>query len=195
MNDPAPRLTSRILRRELHASRAVPAVLTGGVVVLGSAVLLMEAVLKAVGDPPFLLDFERTAAWLDGMPSGVPPALLGTGALLLFAVGLVLFLLAVLPGRRIRYVVPNGRAAVVVDAEVLAASLARRARLAAGVAPEQVLVTVGRRSADVQVRPTSGIPVDAASVRTAVEDDLRRAAVEPRPAVRVRIAPSGVIGQ
>ncbi len=117
------------------------------------------------------------------------------GSLLLFAVGLALFLLAVLPGRRIRYVVPSGRAAVVVDAEVLASALARRARQAAGVAPEQVMVTVGRKTADIQVRPTSGIPVDAAGVQSAVEDDLRHASVEPLPVVRVRIAPSGVIGQ
>ncbi len=113
----------------------------------------------------------------------------------MFAVGLVLFLLAVLPGRRIRYVIPSERAAVVVDAEVLASSLARRARLAAGVAPEQVVVTVSRRTADVQVRPTSGVPVHGASVQAAVEDDLQRAFLEPLPVVRVQIAPSGVIGQ
>ncbi|MBG6183452.1 hypothetical protein IWX65_001403 [Arthrobacter sp. CAN_A214] len=188
-------MTPRILRRELHASRAVPAVLTAALVVLGSALLFLEAVLKAVGDPPFLLDFERAAAWLGSLPPGVPPAVLGTGSFLLFVVGLVLFLLAVLPGRRVRYVVPSERAGVVVDAEVLASALARRARLAAGVAPEQVMVTVGRRTADVQVRPTSGIPVDAAAVQAAVEDDLRYASVEPQPVVRVRIAPSGVIGQ
>ncbi|WP_216698712.1 DUF6286 domain-containing protein, partial [Arthrobacter sp. H41] len=128
-------------------------------------------------------------------PAGAEPAALGMGSLLLFAVGLALFLLAVLPGRRIRYVVPSGRAAVVVDAEVLASALARRARQAAGVAPEQVMVTVGRKTADIQVRPTSGIPVDAAGVQSAVEDDLRHASVEPLPVVRVRIAPSGVIGQ
>lgn len=195
MSDRVAAVTPRILRRELHASRAVPAVLTAAVVVLVSALLFLEAVLKAVGDPPFLLDFERAAAWLGRLPTGAEPAALGVGSLLLFAVGLALFLLAVLPGRRIRYVVPSGRAAVVVDAEVLASALAKRARQAAGVAPEQVMVTVGRRTADVQVRPTSGIPVDAAGVQAAVEDDLRHASVKPLPVVRVRIAPSGVIGQ
>jgi hypothetical protein len=91
--------------------------------------------------------------------------------------------------------VPNGRAAVVVDAEILAATLARRARLAAGVGPEQVLVTVGRRLVEVAVRPTSGIPVDAEAVRRAVEEDLRGTIAEPFPTVKVSIAPSGVIGQ
>jgi hypothetical protein len=58
-----------------------------------------------------------------------------------------------------------------------------------------VMVTVGRRTAEVQVRPTSGVPVDAAGVQAAVEEDLRNASVEPVPVVRVRVASSGVIGQ
>nr|WP_269436913.1 DUF6286 domain-containing protein [Arthrobacter gengyunqii] len=109
--------------------------------------------------------------------------------------GLVLFLQAVLPGRRPRYALPNPRAAVVVDAEVLASSLARRARLTAGVTSEQVLVTVGRTRVDVRIRPTSGVPVDEDAVRNAVAEELELTGLEPRPEVRVQVSQMGVIGQ
>jgi hypothetical protein len=166
------------------------------VLIAAACVLLfLEAVLKAVGDRPFLVDLERAAVWLGDLPRSVPPSLLVPAGLLVFVVGLVLFLAGVLPGRRARYAVPNARTAVVVDAEILASSLARRARLTAGVGPEQVLVTVGRRLVEVSVRPTSGIPVNADEVRAAVEGELRGTVAEPFPAVRVTIAPSGVIGQ
>ena len=188
-------VTAHALRRELHASRAVPSVITGVLVAAACILLFLEAVLKAVGDPPFLIDLDEVAAALGRLPGLVPASVLVPAGLLVFILGLVLALAAVLPGRRARFAVPNARAAVVVDSEILAATLARRARLAAGVGPEQVLVTVGRRRVEVSVRPTSGIPVDAEAVRQAVEEDLRGTVAEPFPTVQVAIAPSGVIGQ
>lgn len=187
--------TARLVRREMHSSRAVPSVVTAVVLVLVCLVLLFEAVLQAVGDRPFLVDLDAAAAWVGAVPAGVPASLLGACSFLLLVLGLLLLLLALLPGRRARYTIPNGRAAVVVDAEVVASSLARRARAAAGVAPEQVLVTVGRSSVTVQIRPTSGMPVDADAVRAAVADDLRRSGVEPAPRISVVVADTGVIGQ
>ncbi|MUK01576.1 hypothetical protein GM708_06325 [Vibrio cholerae] len=191
----SPESTARFVRRELHSSRAIASVTTGVLLILVCLVLLFEVVLKAVGDEPFLLDVEAAARWAGDLPGGAPASLLGAGSVLLFVVGALLLLLAVLPGRRARYTIPNERAAVVVDAEVVASSLARRARIAAGVAPEQVLVTVGRSSVEVRVRPTSGIPVDPGAVRAAVADDLRRSGVEPSPRISVVVSPSGVIGQ
>lgn len=190
-----PESTARLVRRELHSSRAVASVVTGIVLIGGCLLLLFETILKAVGDEPFLLDVEAAAALLGRLPEGVPASLLGAGAILLVVVGTLLLLLAVLPGRRARYTIRNDRAAVVVDAEVVASSLARRARVAAGVAPEQVLVTVARNAVRVQVRPTSGIPVDADAVRASVVDDLRRLGVEPEPRIAVLVADTGVIGQ
>lgn len=195
LDRPTPATTARLVRRELHSSRAVASVVTGIFLIAGCLLLLFEAVLKAVGDEPFLIDLDAAAATAGALPAGVPAWLLGAASVLLLIVGGLLFLLAVLPGRRARYTVPNERAAVVVDAEVVASSLARRARVAAGVAPEQVLVTVGWTSVTVQIRPTSGIPVDADAVRAAVADDLRRSSVEPEPRVIIVVAESGVIGQ
>jgi hypothetical protein len=194
-HDAVDEVTARALRRELHASRAVPSVITGALVAAACVLLFLEAVLKAVGDRPFLLDLEQAAVWLGALPGSVPPSILVPAWLLVFGIGLVLFLAAVLPGRRARYAMPDARTAVVVDAEIVASSLARRARLTAGVGPEQVLVTVGRRLVEVSVRPTSGIPVNADEVRAAVDEELRGTVAEPFPTVRVAIAPSGVIGQ
>ncbi|MHA7218994.1 DUF6286 domain-containing protein [Arthrobacter sp. MDT1-48-3] len=190
-----PASTARLVRRELHSSRAIASVGTAVLLIVALLVLLFEALLKAVGDEPFLVDLEAAAAWVGTLPGAAPASLLGAGSALLLVLGALLLLLAVLPGRRLRYTIPNERAAVVVDAEVVASSLARRARMAAGVAPEQVLVTVGRTTVTVQVRPTSGVPVDADAVRVAVADDLRRSSVVPEPRITVIVAESGVIGQ
>lgn len=188
-------LTGRILRRETHSARTPAAVAAAVLGILFCAYVLLESALQALGQPAWLIDPPTFGHWLAALPAGTDPLILGlSGALILFA-GLLFFLQAVLPGRRARYALPNPRAAVVVDAEVLAASLARCARLEAGVTHQQVLVTVGRTAVDVQIRPTSGIPVDAEAIRTAVEEELLLTKLDPQPAVRVRIAPVGVIGQ
>ena len=87
-----------------------------------------------------------------------------------------------------------GAPAVVVDDEVIASSLARRARLAANVTPEQVMVVVSRRQVMVNVRPTSGVPVNQDAVLAAVRSEVDAMALDPAPEVRVNVATSGVIG-
>ncbi|WP_028279704.1 DUF6286 domain-containing protein [Arthrobacter sp. H5] len=195
MNDETTQLTARVVRREMHSSRAVPSAVAALLITLICLYVMLEAALKALGQDPWLLSPEGAGEWIGGVPGSTEPTLLAAAGALVFLIGLIFFLNAVLPGRLARLSIPNPRAAVVVDAEVLASSLARRARVAAGVAPEQVIVTVGRRIVDVQVRPTSGIPVDRDAVLAAVEDDLRRTSIDSMPEVRVAIAPSGVIGQ
>lgn len=195
MTDETSRLTADVVRREMHASRAVPSTIVAVLVILASLYLMLEAALKSLGQDPWLVGPEAAAGWFGSLPGGVSPSVLAAAGALIFLMGLFFFLAAILPGRRARLSIPNERAAVVVDAEVLASSLARRARVAAGVTPEQVLVTIGRRLVEVQVRPTSGIPVNERSVHAAVEDELRRTAVDPVPEVRVAVAQSGVIGQ
>lgn len=195
MTDETTRLTSEVIRRETHSSRAVPSTVVAVLVILACLYVMLEAALKALGQDPWLLGPEAAGAWIGSLPAGVPPTVLTAAGALIFLIGLLFFLAAIVPGRKARLSIPNGRAAVVVDAEVLASSLARRARVAAGVTPEQVLVTIGRRLVEVQVRPTSGIPVSEQSVQSAVEDELRRTDIDPVPEVRVAIAQSGVIGQ
>ena len=72
--------------------------------------------------------------------------------------------------------------------------LPRRARLAANVTPEQVMVVVSQRTVLVNIRPTSGIPVNQDLVLAAVRDELDQMLLDPDPEVRVNVTSSGVIG-
>ncbi|MBG6191177.1 hypothetical protein IWX64_002132 [Arthrobacter sp. CAN_A212] len=188
-------LNQRAVRRELHSSRAAPSIAAAVLISAFCLYVMFEAALKATGQDPWLVGPDQAAGWLGSLSDNVAAAPLVGAGLLVVVVGLLFFLNAVLPGRRARHTIPNPRTAIVVDAEVLASALARRARVAAGVTGDQVMVTVGRRAVEVQVRPTSGVPVDVEGVRGVVEDELRKTSVEPLPVVRVAVAPSGVIGQ
>jgi len=187
-------LTERVLARETTSSRASAAVIAA-VLVIGLCVYaLLETAVRAVGQPPWLIDPQTAAEKAIALPAGVSPLLLGVSGAVLCAAGLFFFLNAVLPGRRARHVLADPRAAVVVDDEVIASALARRARLAANVTQEQVMVVVSRRQVIVNVRPTSGVPLRATDVQAAVEAELRDMALSPLPEVRVNLASSGVIG-
>lgn len=184
----------RVLHRETHSSRAAAASLAAVLVVLVSLYALLESAVRAIGQPSWLIDPQTAAERIAALPNGVPPLLLGVTGAVVTAAGLFFFLSAILPGRRARHLLEEPRIAVVVDDEVIASALARRARLAANVTPEQVMVVVSQRQAVVNVRPTSGVPVSENAVREAVEDELRAMAPIPLPAVRVNLAESGVIG-
>lgn len=184
----------RILHRETHSSRAAAACIAAVLVIVLSLYALLESAVRAVGQPPWLIDPQTAAERIVALPNGIPPLLLGVIGAVVAAAGLFFFLSAVLPGRRARHLLDIPRVAVVVDDEVIASSLARRARLAANVTPEQVMVVVSQRQAIINVRPTSGVPVSENAVREAVEDELRSMAPVPLPAVRVHLAETGVIG-
>jgi Family of unknown function (DUF6286) len=189
----------RILRRETHSTRAVVATVAAVVVIVLAAYGLLEAAVHAIGEPPWLIDPQVAAQRIVALPEGIPPLLLGAVGAVLAMVGLVFFLNGVLPGRRARHLLalkgPGGAGpAVVVDDEVIASSLARRARLAANVTPEQVMVVVSQRQVVVNVRPTSGVPVREESVFAAVQDELNGMGLDPAPEVRINVASSGVIG-
>ncbi|TFD47817.1 hypothetical protein E3T55_14785 [Cryobacterium frigoriphilum] len=183
----------RVLRRETHSSRSGLAITVALLIIVVCLIVGTEMVLQLLGRAPLLFsptDAARTAAApaSDLRRVMVP---LGIGVAL---VGLLLLLAAVLPGRRTRHGLSTDRLAVVVDDEVIASALARSAAIAAGVAPDAVRVTVGRRSAQVRLTPTSGIRVDEARVTEAAVSALER--VGPRPSIRPRllVAPTGRVG-
>lgn len=184
----------KVLARETTSSRAAAAVIAALLVIGLCGYALLETAVRAVGQPPWLIDPQTAAERVTALPAGVPPLLLGVTGAVLFAAGLFFFLNAVLPGRRARHVLADPRAGVVVDDEVIASALARRARLVANVTQEQVMVVVSRRQVLVNVRPTSGVPLRAADVQAAVQAELREMALSPMPEVRVNLASSGVIG-
>jgi hypothetical protein len=189
---------NRILRRETHSSRAVIATAAAVLVIIFAAYGLLEAGVHAIGQPAWLIEPQVAAERLVALPAGIPPLLLGAIGAVLAMFGLVFFLNGILPGRRARHLLAAGRnaggPAVVVDDEVIASSLARRARLAANVTPEQVMVVVSQRQVVVNVRPTSGVPVERDAVLSAVESELAAMSLDPSPGVHVNVAPSGVIG-
>jgi hypothetical protein len=155
---------------------------------------LLETGVRAIGQPPWLVDPQTAAERVVALPAGIPPLLLGvTGAVVAMA-GLFFFLNAVLPGRRARHLLPDRRAGVVVDDEVIAAALARRARLAANVAKEQVMVVVSRNRITVNVRPTSGVPLRPDAVLEAVRREVEEMRPWPMPEVRIQVSTAGVVG-
>lgn len=184
----------RIVKRETHTSRAVVSVIAAGLVMAVFGYALLETGVRAIGQPPWLVDPQTAAERVVALPAGIPPLLLGvTGAVIAMA-GLFFFLNAVLPGRRARHLLPDRRAAVVVDDEVIAAALARRARLAANVAKEQVMVVVSRNRITVNVRPTSGVPLRPDAVLEAVRREVEEMGPWPMPDVRIQVSTAGVVG-
>ncbi|WP_099093435.1 DUF6286 domain-containing protein [Pseudarthrobacter sulfonivorans] len=186
----------RVVYRETHSSRAAVAIVAA-VLVMGLAGYgLLESAVHAIGQPAWLIEPQLAAERIVALPAGIPPLLLGASGAVVAMVGMFFLLNAILPGKRARHVL-NGigtSSAVVVDDEVIASALARSARLAANVTPEQVMVVVSRRQAIVNVRPTSGVPVAEAAVLAAVQDELSGMSLVPVPDVRVNISTVGVIG-
>lgn len=190
-----------VVRRELRPTRAVAAILAAVLVGLVATYGLLEAGVHAVGQPSWLIEPQVAAERITALPGGISPSLLGAAGAVFAMVGLFFLLQAVLPGRRARHAldarllgIPAGSIAVVVDDETIASALARRARLAANVTPEQVMVVVSQKQVLVSVRPTSGAPVSEDEVLAAVRDELAQMAPVPLPEVRVAVARAGVIG-
>lgn len=189
----------RVVYRETHSSRAAVAIAAAVLVMVLAGYGLLEAAVHAIGQPAWLIEPQVAAERIVALPAGISPLLLGAIGAVLAMLGLIFLLNGLLPGRRARHVLSGagpaaGRTAVVVDDEVIASSLARRARLAANVTPEQVMVVVSQRQVQVNVRPTSGVPVDDGTVLAAIQDELDRMALEPSPAPRINVTHSGVIG-
>jgi hypothetical protein len=184
----------KVVYRETHSSRAAVAVVVA-VLVMGLAGYgLLESAVHAIGQPAWLIEPQVAAERIVALPTGIPPLLLGASGAVIAMVGLFFLLNAVLPGRRARHVLNGGSTAVVVDDEVIASALARSARLAANVTPEQVTVVVSQRLVIVNVRPTSGVPASETAVLAAVQDELMEMSLVPTPEVQVNISTAGVIG-
>jgi len=130
----------------------------------------------------------------NNLPTAViTPAIVGAGVVAAI-VGLVFVAFAVLPGRRARHTGVVGRTAVVVDNAVIASALARTASNAANIDPDQVTVTIGHRTADVRVRPTSGFSVNEAAIVSAVEQQVDDLELTPTIRSNVTIERKGVVG-
>ncbi len=184
-----------IRERELTSGRSPAAIAAAALVILVCLYALFEAALKALGQEPLVATPETWWLWLSTLPGSLPPAGLAAIGLASALFGLLLLVHGLRRGRRARHALACEDAILIVDDQVLAASLARRARAEAGVGPGQVLVTVNGERVEVQLSPTSGTPVNPAAVVAGLEDELRLNLVEPAPRVYLRVAERGVVGQ
>ena len=186
--------TRRLLRRETHSSRAVASVTAAVVLLVVLAWLGTEAVLSLLGQPALVASPPAMLQWVAGLPqTTLPWGLVAAGAGLAL-VGLLVLLVAVTPGTKALHVVGHERAAVVIDSEVVAAAVSRRTRQEAGLDPDQVSTRVDRRRITVDVRPTSGSPLDERLLQAAVEKELAGYGIRPEPGVRINIRHEGALG-
>jgi len=82
----------------------------------------------------------------------------------------------------------------VVDDRVIARSLARTASYAGDVDPSQVSVSVGKRSALIEVTRTSGRQTDVRSIDEAVRDELDAYDFSPALRHKVKLSEKGTVG-
>ncbi|GAA4678565.1 hypothetical protein [Frondihabitans cladoniiphilus] len=183
----------RILRRETHSSRSGAAVVFLIVLLLVAAYVGTEAVYAALNRKPLLFsptDVLSTLVSAVSTEGGLVLAVgIATGVL-----GIILLIIAFTAGRRGRHTVDDSRVAVVVDDQVIAASLAHRARLAGSLAPGQVNAWVARSHARITVTPASGAAVDEESLLAASRAELDGVAYRPAVIPTTRVTPSGRLG-
>ncbi|MFC8040997.1 hypothetical protein ACFUOZ_16715 [Paenarthrobacter sp. NPDC057355] len=185
----------RLVRRETHSSRAVPSIVTATLVAAVSLWLALESVLWLLKDQPLLASPAQMFRWLIELPANTTQAGMVAAGAGLGTLALVLFGVAFGRGRRQRRSIAGGRAAVVVDHEVIAAAVSRKVRRATGLAPGQVTTTVGGRTVRVQVRPTSGEPLVAADIQETVDGELAAYAMDRPLRSSVHILNEGAVGQ
>lgn len=184
----------RIARRETRRSRALTSIITASALLLLLLWLSTETVLSVTGNKALLASPAQMLQWLAGLTTATLPAGLVAAGAGLMILGLIFLVLALRAGRRSRHVLASDRAAVVVDDEVIAAALSRSARTASRLAPEQVATTVGRRTVDVVLHPSSGTPADSDAAEAAVRDEIDRYGFAVPPRVTVRTSQKGALG-
>jgi hypothetical protein len=184
----------KVLYRETHSSRAVVATLAAVLVLVLCAYGLLESGVHAIGQPAWLIEPQAAAERLVALPAGVPPLLLGALGAVLAMIGLFFLLNAILPGRRARHVLSSQEA----GSDPGSGPGEGGGTMSGSGTPDTwtspAVVVVSRRQVVVNVRPTSGVPVEEAAVRAAVEGELGEMALVPAPEVRVNLASAGVIG-
>ena len=177
----------RVVRRETHSPRTVAMFVAVVLLILALAYLGLEIALSLAAQPALLVGPAAAGAWLVGLPTAQPPALVIAGSAVLALIGVVLIWLAVAPGRLSKHALDAGKRAVVVDNGVIASALAQHLSEETGLAREAILVGVGHRTVDVTVRPGAGIPVERSAVQSAAETELQSYRLTRRVRTRVRI--------
>ena len=182
-----PGVYSRIQRREIHASRATPAIIVAVILILALAYLVVEIVLAAFGQKPLLASPALMVQDLAKL-STVAIVWLVVAGIVLAILGIILLVAALASGRRSRHVLHDDRAVVVIDNEVIASALVRTAADAGDIDPDRAVSSVSHRTAVVSVTPTSGVQLDKGQLTSALREQLQGWGLKPglRPRVRVK---------
>ncbi|GHE81869.1 hypothetical protein GCM10017786_10570 [Amycolatopsis deserti] len=169
-----------------RSRRSLAATLVALIGVIGCVLVATSAVQLLLGERP-VLDYDAVAAWLHATRWEALPVAIGGG--LLAAVGLVVLLAAVLPGRALVLPLSGGSSRVVkagASRRSITGSLRSAAESADGV--ESAKVRLRRGSVTAKVRGGRLAADDVATqVRQAMEDQLDRIAPARRPRVKVRV--------
>jgi hypothetical protein len=184
------RMRRRLARRMQHRSRSVAVSIALWIAALPLVYLAVESVLELLGAPALWqrpLQVVETVTGTEALRFGVAAAAVLLGAALL--------ILALAPGRLGRHELSDERMLVVVDDDVLAGALSRAAAGTAGLQRDRASTSVGRRRADVSLRPTSGFAVSKDDVDRATERELERLAARPAIRARSRVEAAGVVGR
>ncbi|MBF4575342.1 DUF6286 domain-containing protein [Frondihabitans sp. VKM Ac-2883] len=188
----SPAIYRRVVRRETHSSRSGIAITLAVLLIVVFAWFGVESVLAAIGQPALLVSPKDAAVAVLGAVSG-PVGLLTAGGAVVAVIGLVLIVVSLAPGRKGRRGSVSERTASVVDDRVIAQSVAQTGAYAGDIDPDQVKVTVGKRTVDVDVTPTSGRTADVHSIEEAVNYELKSYDYSPSLRSRVRVSEKGTL--
>lgn len=183
---------SRLIRRETHSPRSTSAIALAIVLIVLFAWLGTEIMLDLIGARALLASPGDMAAFVVTAQADYPAAF-GAVGIVVALLGVVLIANALSPGRRARHELLTGRP-VIVDNEVIASALARRAATIARVDPDNCTVSVSHRRAVVHVTPTSGQPIDRDAVLAAVTEQLESFELRPAVTARVVVAEQARVG-
>ncbi|MCU1479514.1 MAG: hypothetical protein JWQ19_300 [Subtercola sp.] len=187
------KLYRRVARRETHSPRSTTAIVLAILVLLfllygGTEIVLNMLKLRALVASP-----TQVADAIGNVTNDDSGTVLAVG-IAAAVIGVVFVLIGLTGARRARHLLPDDRSVVVVDNEVIASAVARHASLAGEVDPDNTLVTVTHRRAQVRLTPASGHPVDRAAVVAAAERELATANYQPAIAASVQINTAGKVG-
>ncbi|UFS58267.1 hypothetical protein [Subtercola endophyticus] len=187
------RLYRRVARRETHSPRSTVAIVLAVLVLLFFVYGGTEIVLNMLGLRALVASPTQVADAIGAATTDDSGTVLAVG-IAAAVIGLVFVLIGLTGARRARHLLPDDRSVVVVDNEVIASAVARHASLAGEVDPDNTLVTVTHRRAQVRLTPSSGHPVDRAAVVAAAERELATAQYQPAISASVQIASQGKVG-
>lgn len=190
---PAPG-TARIVRRETHRSRATSSVIFAIILIAVLAWQGTEIVLQLIKQPALLVSPDQFASWLSQLPEQTTQAGLVAAGAGIVIIGLIVLGIALGSGRKTRRALESDRGAIVVDDSVIADALARAASTLARVQPEQVFARVNGRKATVDIRPTSGVPVDREAVQAGLNTEIESWRLTKNFNATVTINPQGAVG-